>query len=179
MSSRNLQYSSDHFDGRYFFNPTGPQLQPFSAVPRMLLSRRTPWPKRVNQVAVQPPLPDPVSIVLTFVGHSTFLIQTSAGNFLTDPVWAERAGPWGGVEPQRVRAPAIGLADLPPIDVILLGHNHYDHCDLKTLSALARRFEPIVIAPLGNARLLQGAGLRRVEELDWWQRATTPPRPIT
>ena len=179
MASRNLQYSSDHFDGRHFFNPTGPQLQRFSAVPRMLLSRRTPWPKRVNQVAVQPPPPDPTGIVLTFVGHSTFLIQTSAGNLLTDPVWAERAGPWGVVGPQRVRAPAIGLENLPPIDVILLSHNHYDHCDLKTLGALARRFEPIVIAPLGNARLLQRAGLRRVEELDWWQRAITPPMPIT
>jgi len=154
-------------------------LQRFSAVPRMLLSRRTPWPKRVNQVAVQPPPPDPTGIVLTFVGHSTFLIQTSAGNLLTDPVWAERAGPWGVVGPQRVRAPAIGLENLPPIDVILLSHNHYDHCDLKTLGALARRFEPIVIAPLGNARLLQRAGLRRVEELDWWQRAITPPMPIT
>ena len=179
MASRNLQYSSDHFDGRHFFNPTGPQLQRFSAVPRMLLSRRTPWPKRVNQVAVQPPPPDPTGIVLTFVGHSTFLIQTSAGNLLTDPVWAERAGPWGVVGPQRVRAPAIGLENLPPIDVILLSHNHYDHCDLKTLGALARRFDPIVIAPLGNARLLQRAGLRRVEELDWWQRAITPPMPIT
>jgi L-ascorbate metabolism protein UlaG (beta-lactamase superfamily) len=179
MYSRNLPSSRDHFDGRHFFNPTGPQLQPFSAVPRMVLSRRTPWPTRVNQVAVQPPPPDPTNIVLTFVGHATFLIQTSAGNFLTDPVWAERAGPWGVVGPQRVRAAAIGLQDLPPIDVILLSHNHYDHCDLKTLGALARRFEPIVIAPLGNARLLQSAGLRRVEELDWWQRATTPPMPIT
>jgi L-ascorbate metabolism protein UlaG (beta-lactamase superfamily) len=169
---------SDHFDGRHFFNPTGPQLQPFRAVPRMLLSRRTPWPKRVNQVVVQPPPPDPSGIVLTFVGHATFLMQTGEGNLLTDPVWAERAGPCGVVGPRRVRAPAIGLEDLPPIDVILLSHNHYDHCDLKTLGTLARRFEPIVIAPLGNARLLQSAGLRRVEELDWWQRATTPPMPI-
>jgi L-ascorbate metabolism protein UlaG (beta-lactamase superfamily) len=105
-------------------------------------------------------------------------MQTGEGNLLTDPVWAERAGPCGVVGPRRVRAPAIGLEDLPPIDVILLSHNHHDHCDLKTLGTLARRFEPIVIAPLGNARLLQSAGLRRVEELDWWQRATTPPMPI-
>jgi len=170
---------NDHFDGHHFFNPTGPQLQPFTAVPRMLLSRRTPWPKRVSQAAVQPPPPDPASIVLTFVGHSTFLIQTGAGNLLTDPVWAKRAGPWGVVGPQRVRAPAIPVEDLPPIDVILLSHNHYDHCDLKTLRTLARRFESVVIAPLGNARLLRGAGLRRVEELDWWQRATTAAIPIT
>ncbi len=170
---------SDHFDGRHFFNPTGPQLQPFSAVPRMLLSRRTPWPKRVNPVVVQPPAPDPTGIVLTFVGHATFLIQTGAGNLLTDPVWAERAGPWGIVGPQRVRPPAIGLKDLPPIAVILLSHNHYDHCDLKTLGTLARRFEPLVIAPLGNARRLRSVGLRRIEELDWWQRATTTPNPVT
>ena len=170
---------SDHFDGRRFFNPTGPPLQPFTAVPRMLRSPRTPWPKRVTQVAVEPPPPDPASIVLTFVGHSTFLIQTGEGNLLTDPVWATRAGPWGVFGPRRVRAPAIRLEDLPTIDVILLSHNHYDHCDLQTLRRLARRFEPIVIAPLGNARLLRSAGLRRVEELDWWQRATTPAIPIT
>jgi len=127
---------SDHFDGRHFFNPTGPQLQPFRAVPRMLLSRRTPWPKLVTQVVAQPPPADPSGIVLTFVGHATFLMQTGEGNLLTDPVWAERAGPCGVVGPRRVRAPAIGLEDLPPIDVILLSHNHYDHCDLKVGEAL-------------------------------------------
>jgi L-ascorbate metabolism protein UlaG (beta-lactamase superfamily) len=127
---------------------------------------------------VQAPAQDPTSIVLTFIGHATFLIQTSAGNLLTDPVWAERAGPWGVVGPRRVRAPAIALKDVPPISVILLSHNHYDHCDFKTLSTLAQRFEPIVITPLGNARLLRRAGLRRIEELDWWQPATTSPMQI-
>jgi len=148
-------------------------------VPRMLLSRRTPWPNRVNRVVGQPPPPDPTSIVLTFLGQATFLIQTGAGNLLTDPVWVERAGPWGVVGPRRMRPAAIGLKDLPPIAVILLSHNHYDHCDLKTLRALARRFDPIVISPLGNAFLLRSAGLRRIEEVDWWQRATTSPMPIT
>jgi hypothetical protein len=88
-------------------------MRPFRAVPRMLLSRRTPWPKRVNQVVVQPPPPDPSGIVLTFVGHARFLIETGEGNLLTDPVCAERADRYGVVGPQRVRAPAIGLEDLP------------------------------------------------------------------
>jgi L-ascorbate metabolism protein UlaG (beta-lactamase superfamily) len=68
---------------------------------------------------------------------------------------------------------------MPPISVILLSHNHYDHCDLRTLSALARRFEPIVVTPLENARLLRKAGLRQMEELDWWQSTTTTPMAIT
>jgi L-ascorbate metabolism protein UlaG (beta-lactamase superfamily) len=170
---------SDHFAGRHFFNPNGPALQPFTAVPRMLASRRTPWPRHVDLVVVTPPPPDPAGVVVTFIGHATFLIQTDTGNLLTDPVWAKCAGPWGVLGPRRVRATAMALKDVPPISVILLSHNHYDHCDLRTLSTLARRFEPIVVTPLGNARLLRSAGLRHVEELDWWQRATTTPMAIT
>ena len=78
------------------------------------------------------------------------------------------------------RSPARHRLDaLPPISIVLLSHNHYDHCDLPTLRALARRFDPLVITPLGNARLVRSAGLRRVEELDWWQPASTTALPIT
>ena len=170
---------SDHFDGTHFFNPSGPELPPLTAAPRMLASRRTPWPRQVDVVVVNPPPPDPAGIVVTFIGHATFLIQTDRGNLLTDPVWARCAGPRGVLGPRRVRAAAIALEDVPPISVILLSHNHYDHCDLRTLSILTRRFEPIVVTPLGNARLLRSVGLRHVEELDWWQYATTTPMSIT
>jgi L-ascorbate metabolism protein UlaG (beta-lactamase superfamily) len=172
--------SSDHFDGRRFFNPSGPRLQPFTSVARMLLSlRRTPWPSRIEQPLVTAPARNPTSVVLTFVGHATFLIQTPAGNVLTDPVYAERAGPRGRLGPRRVRRPSIAFDDLPPIATVLLSHNHYDHCDLPTLSALVRRFDPLVITPIGNRRLLRRAGVRRVEELDWWQTAASSLMPVT
>jgi hypothetical protein len=138
---------SDHFDGRRFVNPSGAAALPFSAVPRLLLEPRTPWPTRIDQPPIRPPgLDDAVAVaVVTFIGHSTFLIQTSAGNLLTDPMYSWRAGPFNLVGPRRVRPPAVTFDDLPPISTVLLSHNHYDHCDLRTLRMLARRFDPIVV----------------------------------
>ena len=160
---------SDHFDGRRFFNPTGPPLQPLSAAPRMLLERRTPWPARIDEPRHRPPALDGAAAMITFIGHSTLLIQTATGSTLTDPMDSERAGPLNLIGPRRVRQPAVLFDDLPPISLVLLSHNHYDHCDLKTLRLLARRFNPVVATPIGNGRLVQSAGFRRVEELDWWQ----------
>jgi L-ascorbate metabolism protein UlaG (beta-lactamase superfamily) len=170
---------SDHFDGRRFFNPTAPALQPFSAVPRMLLERRTPWPARVDVPLRRPPSLDGAAAIVSFIGHSTFLIQTAAGNILTDPIYSQRASPFSFAGPRRVRQPAIAFADLPPISTVLLSHNHYDHCDLRTLARLARLTDPIVVTPLGNAPLVRSAGLTRVEELDWWQEAKSTPWPLT
>jgi L-ascorbate metabolism protein UlaG (beta-lactamase superfamily) len=170
---------SDHFDGRRFFNPTGPPMQPFTSVPRMLLARRIPWPTRVDDVPKPLAARDTATAVVTFIGHATFLIQAAAGNVLTDPMFSERAGPWNVFGPRRVRPPAIALDALPPVSIVLLSHNHYDHCDVRTLRLLARRFDPIVITPLGNARLVRAVGLRRVEELDWWQPGATTAPSIT
>jgi L-ascorbate metabolism protein UlaG (beta-lactamase superfamily) len=169
---------SDHFDGRRFVNPTGAAGQPISAVPRMLLERRTRWPARVDQPLRRPPALDGAVAVVTFIGHSTFLIQTTTGNLLTDPIYSQRAGPLNLLGPRRVRQPAVPFDDLPPISTVLLSHNHYDHCDLRTLGMLAERFDPIVVTPLGNGALVRSAGIRRVEELDWWQEAKTSALPI-
>jgi L-ascorbate metabolism protein UlaG (beta-lactamase superfamily) len=78
-----------------------------------------------------------------------------------------------------VRPPAVRFDDLPPISTVLLSHNHYDHCDIPTLRKLAKRFDPLVVTPLENGRLVRSAGIRRVEELDWWQQAKMPPLPVT
>ena len=170
---------SDHFDGRRFLNPTGTAGQPFRAVARMLLSRRTRWPARVDQPQQPPPALDGAAAVITFIGHSTFLIQTAAGNILTDPIYSQRAGPLNVFGPQRVRQPAVPFDDLPGISTVLLSHNHYDHCDRRTLGMLAERFDPLVLTPLGNEALVRSTGIRRVEELDWWQEANTSALPIT
>ena len=167
--------TSEHFDGRRFMNPTPPAIQPFTAVPRMMLEKRTPWPRRIDESPQRPaPLGD-ARAVITFIGHSTFLIQTAAGNILTDPMYSQQAGPFNLLGPQRVRQPAVRFDDLPPVSVVLISHNHYDHCDLHTLRRLAARFDPLVVTPYGNAALVKSAGIRRVEELDWWQSATTTP----
>jgi L-ascorbate metabolism protein UlaG (beta-lactamase superfamily) len=168
---------SDHFDGQRFFNPAGPEPQPFTAVPRLMREPRTPWPPHIDVEPRVPPALDGARAVVTFIGHSTFLIQTAAGNILTDPMYAERAGP-PGFGPRRVRQPAVRFDDLPQIATVLLSHNHYDHCDRRTLGRLAARFDPLVVTPLGNAPLVRGGGIRRVEEVDWWEPATSSPLPI-
>lgn len=168
----------DHFDGRRFVNPTGEAGQPFSAVVRMLLERRASWPAYVDEPPRRPPGLDGAAAIVTFIGHSTFLIQTAAGNILTDPMYSRRAGPLTVVGPRRVRPPAVRIDDLPPISTVLLSHNHYDHCDRRTLGILAERFDPMVVTPLGNAALVRSAGIRRIEELDWWQDAKTSALPI-
>ena len=170
---------SDHFDGRRFHNPTGPDPQPFTAVPRLMMERRAQWPAWIDQPAVAPLARGDHAARLTFIGHSTFLIQTAAANILTDPMYSMRAGPWRVFGPRRVRRPAVSIGDLPPISVVLLSHNHYDHCDLPTLRWLAQRFDPLVVTPPGNGRLVRSAGIRRIEEIDWWQDAREAPLPIT
>ena len=154
-------------------------MQPFTSIPRMLLARRIPWPARLDDAPKALPGRDSATAAVTFIGHATFLIQTEAGNVLTDPMFSERAGPWNVLGPRRVRPPAIAFDALPAISIVLLSHNHYDHCDVRTLRRLARRFDPLVLTPLGNARLVRSTGLRRVEELDWWQPAATTALPIT
>jgi L-ascorbate metabolism protein UlaG (beta-lactamase superfamily) len=144
----------------------------------MLVEPRTRWPARVGLTPRRPPGLDGAAAVVTFVGHSTFLIQTAAGNILTDPMYSQRAGPMNLLGPRRVRQPAVLFDDLPAISTVLLSHNHYDHCDLRTLRRLAKRFDPMVVTPLGNGHLVRSTGIRRVEELDWWQDAKASPLPI-
>ena len=135
----------------------------------MLVTRFTRWPSQVPVEPRKPPVPAAGEVVVTFIGHATFLIQSPGGNVLTDPVYSQRAGP---LHLRRTRPrPRAGVRfeDLPPISTVLLSHNHYDHCDLRALRRLERRFDPLVVTPLGNARLLRSAGPRRVEELDWWE----------
>jgi L-ascorbate metabolism protein UlaG (beta-lactamase superfamily) len=145
----------------------------------LLLTPRARWPSAVPVEPRRPPSAGPDEVVVTFVGHATFLVQVAGLNLLTDPVYAERASPVAFAGPRRVRAPGVRFDDLPTIAVVLLSHNHYDHCDLGTLRALERRFHPRVVTPIGNGGLLRSAGIGQVEEIDWWQQAREVPLPIT
>jgi len=145
----------------------------------MLREPRTPWPEWMDDQVQQPPQLNGAAIAVTFIGHSTFLIQTAAGNILTDPMYSARAGPLNLIGPKRVRHPAVRFDDLPPIAAILLSHNHYDHCDRRTLRMLGERFDPLVVTPLGNGPLLRACGIRRIEELDWWQESEAATMSVT
>lgn len=171
---------SDHHDGERFFNPSLQEARPLSALPKMMSEPRAPWPRSLP-VEPRPAVPhDPSAwVTITFVGHSTFIIQTPAVTVITDPVFSERASPLSFIGPKRVRAAGVPLDQLPPIDLVLLSHNHYDHCDLASLRSIARRFDPVLVTPLGNAALARRAGFSRVEERDWWESATSTPLPVT
>src|SRR5678816_3930884 len=93
-------------------------------------------------------------------------------------MYSQRAGPLNLLGPHRVRQPAVRFEDLPPISTVLLSHNHYDHCDLPALRKIAKRFDPVVVTPLGNRGVVRSAGIRQVEELDWWQESTSGTLPI-
>jgi L-ascorbate metabolism protein UlaG (beta-lactamase superfamily) len=161
-----------HFNGKTFFFPGEPSHRGFADILRWkLTSRPTPWPARTEltpQVLPPPPAPGQ-AIAVTWIGHSTFLLQTGTGNLLTDPMFSERAGPRSWLGPRRHIAPGIPFDSLPRIDTVLLSHDHYDHCDLPTLRRLAQRDNPEVIAPLNFRSLLDPIGLRRLVELDWWE----------
>jgi len=130
------------------------------------------WPAWVENPAsdVPPPRVHGGDLRVSFVGHVSLLIQTRGLNILTDPVWSDRAGPFSLLGPKRVRAPGIAFDALPPIDLVLVSHNHYDHLDKATLARLHQAHAPRVLAPLGNAPLVRAAHRKcRVEELDWGQ----------
>jgi L-ascorbate metabolism protein UlaG (beta-lactamase superfamily) len=162
-----------HFDGRRFFNVEAPAYgaRVWHVLHWMATRRPRRWPKWIDD-PVQPAPPAVLAahkIAATFVGQSTFLLQMHGANVLTDPVWSERASPvrWAG--PRRVRRPGLDFERLPPIHLVLISHNHYDHMDLPTLRRLRQRFDPLFVTGSGNGRYLRKRGLARIEELDWWQ----------
>lgn len=135
------------------------------------------WPHRVV-VEVRPAPPSPGrGLAVTCVGHATFLVQGPGFAVLTDPVWSDRVGPIPGVGPRRVASPGIAFDSLPPLDAILLSHDHYDHCDLPTLRRLARAHPRArLLTPLAFADIARRAGFAtdRHHAHDWWQGATLP-----
>ena len=113
----------------------------------------------------------PMEPSVTWVGHATLLIQLGGMSFLTDPVWSGAAGPGGVLGARRWQAPGLALEELPPIDFVLVSHNHYDHLDLPSLRKLARlHLGARFFVPLENGELLRDAGIRNVVELDWGER---------
>ena len=167
---------SDHFDGRFFFDPHGVPPKSLGDLLRWWTGGgKSKWPERVaNAHADQPPTRvDGTRLRISFVGHATLLLQTGGLNVLIDPVWSERVSPFSFAGPRRVRDPGIVFEKLPPIDVVLVSHGHYDHLDLATLSRLAAVHRPRFLTPLGNDSIMRWHDPAiRAEAHDWHERVT-------
>ena len=156
------------YDGTRFHQPE-PLTTGFSDWLRREGVSRGRWRSFTNT----PPGPPPPRCVdggrlrVTFVNHSTVLIQVDGWNILTDPTWAERSAPAVGA--RRRRPPGLRFEDLPPIDAVLVSHDHHDHMDLPTLERLQAAWRPRIYTGLGNAAFLERHGIRGAKELDWWQ----------
>ncbi len=166
---------SDHFDGERFFDPRGAPPKSRRDLLRWMVDRhrratKAGWPAWApSPYADRPPARvEGAAWRISYVGHASLLIQTAGLNLLCDPVWSMRASPFRFVGPKRVNDPGIAFADLPPIDVVLVSHGHYDHLDVVTLSRIAAAHRPRVITPLGNDAIMRDHDLAiEAEAHDW------------
>jgi len=116
----------------------------------------------------------------TWIGHATVLLQIGGLNVITDPVLSQRAFPvqWAG--PRRVMDPGLSIDALPPLDVVLLSHNHYDHLDKPAVKRIARAHPHATwIVPLGLGAYIHEWGAREIVELDWWQTTASDGLSVT
>ncbi|WP_210530263.1 MBL fold metallo-hydrolase [Rubellimicrobium arenae] len=174
MTRRNRYYDgpvSGHFDGNRFFSHDEPPRRGMATHLRMVrgqIARRWTAPPRPVRPVVPPQRV--AALRVTSIGHSSLLVQVAGHNLLIDPVFAEWLGPWPHSGPRRAHPPGIRWEDLPPIDAILLTHNHWDHLDGPGIARLWARFAPRILAPLGNDAVLRRYDRAMpVETLDWGQ----------
>lgn len=116
----------------------------------------------------------------TWLGHSTVLLEIDGLRVLTDPVWGTRASPSRLAGPKRFQPVPVALGAMPPIDLVVVSHDHYDHLDYPTIRELAKRNLPFVTS-LGVGAHLEAFGVRpeRIVELDWWESHALPNSALT
>jgi N-acyl-phosphatidylethanolamine-hydrolysing phospholipase D len=171
-----------HAPGGAFRNPWPNSAPPgWGDVVRMLFESlrqgRAPTPKRgtfpVATPAIVSPRTGSADFAATWIGHSTTLLQLAGVNVLTDPVFYQRAFPVQWLGPRRVMDPAVSIDELPPLDVVLLSHNHYDHLDRSAVRQIVRANPRATwVVPLRLGASLRRWGAREIVELDWWQEAS-------
>jgi len=169
---------SDHFDGARFYDRRGVAPRRQRDLLRWLVDRqrrgtKAKWPARApSPYADRPPVRvEGTAWRLSFVGHASWFVQTAGLNVLIDPVWSKRVSPFRFVGPKRVNDPGIAFADLPPVDVVLVSHAHYDHLDVATLSRLAAAHRPRFVTPLGNDVIMRKHDAAiAAEPYDWHER---------
>ncbi len=169
------EYLAERARYRNTYAHSNPGLRDFA---KWLLTRKAPPPP-----APQPLFPnDPEALranagapALTWIGHSTFLVQLEGRNFLTDPIFTDRASPVYFAGPKRITPPGLGLHQLPRIDAVLISHDHHDHLNVRSARGVLARARaageppPLFIVPPGLGRWFRKRGFPRVEELGWWE----------
>jgi L-ascorbate metabolism protein UlaG (beta-lactamase superfamily) len=164
---------SDHFNGKQFNNPGNIKAKGLGDLIKWATNRqRGFWEYRDQQSTSIEDITEEMDsgrLRITFINHSTFLIQLKGLNILTDPVWSKRTSPFQWIGPARMRPPGIRFEDLPRIDYVLLSHNHYDHLDIETMKNLWNKFKPQIITPLGIPSFLSKHRVENAIELDWWE----------
>ena len=107
---------------------------------------------------------------LIWIGHSTFLIKKDGLTILTDPVFSDRASPFRRLGPKRLIPPSLNIQDLPPIDIITISHNHYDHLDIRSLKKISKKYPKVVfLIPKGDLDIFDQRNIENVFEFEWWQ----------
>jgi N-acyl-phosphatidylethanolamine-hydrolysing phospholipase D len=183
MAQQQMLVPAHHRPGGGFRNPwPHAQMHGFLDFLKWSLIERRRNPRRPDPdprvfVRVAPayivPRAAPDLLTITWIGHTSFLIQIGGLNVLTDPVWSERASPVQFVGPKRWVPPAVDFDRLPPVDAVILSHDHYDHLDSSTVSRLAERYPAAKwYAPLGVGDFLRRHGARDITERDWWEESS-------
>jgi L-ascorbate metabolism protein UlaG (beta-lactamase superfamily) len=181
---RERMHHSPEWAGWHFDNPQplrNDALGSFGALlhPSPDVSPRTPVPVQPFDAAVfaRPPTS---GLRVTWLGHSSTLIELDGARILTDPVWSDRVSPYDWVGPTRWFPPPIPFDQLPPIDAVVISHDHYDHLDFKTITRL-NRAPTVFIVPLGLGAHLEywGVPTSRIIELEWWGATKVGPVDVT
>lgn len=167
---------SPHFDGTRFVNSVPTHvLVPgtlWEMIRHQLLGGEERVPRRpppvVARTAADYDLPPPSGLRATWIGHASTLVEVDGHRLLTDPVWSERASPSTLVGPMRFHPPPLPIEALPPIDVVIISHDHFDHLDMSTVQALAARGSRFAV-PLGVGAHLEAWSIpgSQITELDW------------
>ncbi|MFK7890136.1 MAG: MBL fold metallo-hydrolase [Granulosicoccus sp.] len=163
------------FDGKRFSYPDNtPQGSRWDVLRWALTRKPARWPKDL-----QNPVADPVvsevsgeNLRITFINHATVLIQCNSINVITDPVFSKRVSPVKFAGPARHRAAGLTVSQLPQIHAVLISHTHYDHLDTRSIATICERDNPLIVAPLNNARAINKATACHVAELSWWEQQT-------
>ena len=167
--------ASPQWHGGHFENPIARQEPPFFTTLWRWITAGSPHsvpaspPPMVARKASEFAALPADGLRVTWLGHSTLLVEIDGRRVLFDPVWGERTSPFTWMGPRRFHAPPLALDDLPPLDAVVISHDHYDHLDYPTIQALARR-DVRFIVPLGVGAHLTywGVSADRITELDWW-----------
>lgn len=116
---------------------------------------------------------------LIWLGHASFLLRLAGKTVVTDPFLSDYATPFPPLGPKRVAPPALRAHELPPIDLLLITHNHYDHLDLPSLDALPLSDTARAVVPLGLKGYVENRGFAEVTEMDWYDQAAFDGLTIT